>query len=161
MAIHGYMSIKGRRQGLISSGCSAPESLGNRCQEGHLDEIMMLSFTHSLSNFGNTERITHRPVMITKYIDKATPLLSGALADREVLECRIKLYRLNPAGKIEQYFRVDLSDAMIVDQRIEVPHSVLLNNQDPQEYLAIRYGFVAWHHMIANTSGYASWGEES
>ncbi len=42
---------------------------------------------------------------------------------------------------------------------MEVPHSVLLNAQDPQEYLAIRYGFIGWHHLIANTSGYASWSD--
>lgn len=161
MAIHGYMSLKGRRQGLISAGCSATDSIGNRCQAAHLDEIMVLSFSHNLSNIGNTERTTHRPIMITKYVDKATPLLAEALTAREIVECRITLYRINASGKQEEYFRIDLSDAMIVDQRVEVPHSVLLNNQEPQEYLAIRYGFVAWHHLIANTSGYASWGEES
>ena len=159
MAYHGYLSMTGRRQGLISAGCSATDSIGNRCQSAHLDEIMVLSFSHNLSNLGNTEQTTHRPILITKYIDKATPLLAEALTNREILECRINLYRINAAGKHECYFKVDLSDAIIVDQRMEVPHSVLLNAQDPQEYLAIRYGFIAWHHLTANTSGYAAWGD--
>lgn len=158
MAYHGYMSIKGRSQGLISAGCSTIDSIGNRCQEAHVDEIMVLSFSHNLSNMGNTERTTHRPVLITKYIDKATPLLAEALTSREVLECRLHLYRIN-AGKHECYLRIDLKDAILVDLRMEVPHSVLMNAQDPQEYLAIRYGFIGWHHLIANTSGYASWGD--
>lgn len=158
MAYHGYMSIKGRSQGLISAGCSATDSIGNRCQAAHMDEIMVLSFSHNLSNVGNTERTTHRPILITKYIDKATPLLAQALTNREVLECRINLYRIN-VGKHECYFKVELSGAIVVDQRMEVPHSVLLNAQDPQEYLAIRYDFIGWHHLIANTSGYASWGD--
>ena len=158
MAYHGYMSIKGRSQGLISAGCSATDSIGNRCQAAHMDEIMVLSFSHNLSNVGNTERTTHRPILITKYIDKATPLLAQALTNREVLECRINLYRII-AGKHECYFKDELSGAIVVDQRMEVPHSVLLNAQDPQEYLAIRYDFIGWHHLIANTSGYASWGD--
>lgn len=159
MAYHGYMSIKGRRQGLISAGCSTTDSIGGRCQIAHVDEIMVLSFSHNFSNVGNTERATHRPILITKYIDKATPLLAEALAGRETMECRLNLYRINAAGKQECYFKVELSDAIVVDQRLEVPHSVLLNAQDPQEYLAIRYGFIEWHHLIANTSGYAKWGE--
>lgn len=40
MANHGYMSITGKKQGLISSGCSSQVSIGNKCQIGHFDEIM-------------------------------------------------------------------------------------------------------------------------
>lgn len=40
MAYHGYMSIKGRSQRLISAGCSTIDSIGNRCQAAHVDEIM-------------------------------------------------------------------------------------------------------------------------
>lgn len=37
MAHHGYMSIIGKKQGLISSGCSSQDSIGNKCQVGHFD----------------------------------------------------------------------------------------------------------------------------
>ena len=47
MASHGYMSISGKSQGVISAGCSTPESIGNKCQTGHRDEIMVLSFNHT------------------------------------------------------------------------------------------------------------------
>ena len=42
MANHGYMTITGKAQGLISAGCSTQNSIGNKCQDGHTDEIMML-----------------------------------------------------------------------------------------------------------------------
>lgn len=41
MASHGYMRIEGKSQGLISAGCSCVESIGNRCQVEHTDEIMV------------------------------------------------------------------------------------------------------------------------
>lgn len=68
MAYHGYMSIKGRSRGLISAGCSTIDSIGNRCQSAHVDEIMVLSFSHNLFNMGNVERATHRPVLITNIL---------------------------------------------------------------------------------------------
>ncbi len=48
MASHSYMSISGKRQGLISFGCSGPSSIGNKCQIGHQDEIMVLAYTHDM-----------------------------------------------------------------------------------------------------------------
>jgi len=159
MAMHGYMTITGKQQGLISAGCSTTESIGNKCQTAHRDEIMVLSFSHSLASLGNTAPATHRPILITKYIDKATPLLAQALTTREIVECKINFFRANANSEREHYFQITLSDGLLVDHRIEMPHSILLNAQDPQEYLAIRYGFIAWDHLGANTSGYASWGD--
>ncbi|GKW17185.1 hypothetical protein PEC301937_31340 [Pectobacterium carotovorum subsp. carotovorum] len=34
-----YTSINGQKQGLISSGCSTLDSIGNRYQTGHEDQI--------------------------------------------------------------------------------------------------------------------------
>ncbi|MBI6898227.1 Hcp family type VI secretion system effector [Pseudomonas putida] len=158
MAYHGYMAIKGRFRGLLSAGCSTQDSLGNRYQAGHTDEIMVLSFSHNLSNIDNTDRATHRPVLITKHLDKSTPLLAEALVSREIVDCKINFYRINASGKQERFLHIELTGGLLVDQRIEMPHSVLLNDQDPQEYLAIRYSSICWQHLISGTSGYANWG---
>ena len=45
MASHGYMTITGKTQALISAGCSTQDSIGNRCQTAHTDEIMVLSYS--------------------------------------------------------------------------------------------------------------------
>lgn len=52
MANHGYMTITGKNQGLISAGCSSQESIGNKCQVGHKDEIMVLSYSHNMRILG-------------------------------------------------------------------------------------------------------------
>lgn len=87
MASHGYITIKGRTQGLISAGCSSQESIGNKCQAGHTDEIMVLALNHGMANIGNVDRSTHGPIVITKNIDKSSPLLAQALTNREMIDC--------------------------------------------------------------------------
>ena len=83
MANHGYMKITGKAQGLISSGCSTQDSIGNKCQTAHKDEIMVLSYSHNMGNIGNANKPTHNPVIITKNVDKSSPLLAQALSSRE------------------------------------------------------------------------------
>ncbi len=46
MAQPAYIKIEGSTQGLISSGASTPESIGNRYQLGHEDEIMAQEVAH-------------------------------------------------------------------------------------------------------------------
>lgn len=93
MANVSYMTITGKKQGLISSGCSSNPSIGNKCQMGHEDEIMMLSYSHNMIG-GNDGSVTggrgkHMPVVIIKNLDKSTPLLAMALHDGEEIECKI------------------------------------------------------------------------
>ena len=49
MANHGYMTLAGETQGLISAGCSTQDSMGNKYQSDHTDEIMVLSCNHTLA----------------------------------------------------------------------------------------------------------------
>lgn len=73
MASHSYMSITGKRQGMISAGCSGQSSIGNKCQFGHQDEIMVLAYSHDMvAGYDGSisgGRGKHMPVMITKAID--------------------------------------------------------------------------------------------
>lgn len=160
MAYHGYMTITGALQGLISAGCSTQDSIGNKCQAGHRDQIMVLAFDHSLSNLDNVSRALHRPVYLTKFIDKSTPLLAQALDSRERVECDLTFFRTSAAGLQERYYSVRLGGGLIVQQNVAMPHAVLLNEQEPQEHLAIRYREISWVHHAAGTTGYATWGEE-
>ncbi len=157
MAYHGYMSIKGQSQGLISAGCSTQDSIGNKCQEGHKDEIMVMSYNHNMLNTGNVRASTHGPVIITKNIDKSSPLLAVALSNREELDCVINFYRTSPSGQREKYYTVDIRGCIIANLTVEVPHAVLLTDVEAQEHLALRYREIIWTHHLAGTSGYGSW----
>ena len=164
MANHGYMSITGKKQGLISSGCSSQDSIGNKCQIGHFDEIMVLAYSHDMVA-GSDGTVTggrgqHRPVVITKNIDKSSPLISGALHDGEEVECVIDFYRTSPIGSQEKYFVVRLSGARIAYINFQVPHVINMTEGQPQEVVAIRYRDITWTHVGAGTSAHSSWNND-
>ena len=102
MANQGYMTIIGKAQGLISAGCSTQESIGNKCQSAHADEIMVLSYNHNMANLGNIDRPTHKPILITKNVDKSSPLLAQALSSREEINGVIHFYRISSFGLQEK-----------------------------------------------------------
>jgi Type VI secretion system effector, Hcp len=79
MANPAYMTITGRIQGLISAGCSTEESIGSKYQSDHTDEIMVRSCTHNMANLDNNKTVTHSPIILSKYIDKASPLLAACV----------------------------------------------------------------------------------
>ncbi len=45
-----YLTLKGKKQGLISAGCGSLNSIGNNYQHGHENEI----FIYSLNDEGTT-----------------------------------------------------------------------------------------------------------
>ncbi|MBD8601842.1 MULTISPECIES: Hcp family type VI secretion system effector [unclassified Pseudomonas] len=158
MANHGYMTITGKAQGLISAGCSTQDSIGNKCQAGHTDEIMVLSYTHNMVNIGNINKPTHSPIIITKNVDKASPLLAQALSTREEINCTISFYRVSSFGMQEKFYSVSINGGIIADLTLEMPHAILQSDAEPQEHIAIRYRDITWTHHAAGTSGYSTWG---
>ena len=155
MATHSYLSITGNTMGLISAGCSTQDSIGNKCQAGHTDQILVLSVDHQMTSISNTAHATHNPLIITKPIDKASPLLAEALTTREVLTCELDLYRTTSAGGMEKYYSIRIDGARIVALNLDVPHAVLLNDVDATEQIALRYDGIVWTHHGASTGGYA------
>jgi type VI secretion system Hcp family effector len=160
MANHGYMTLTGKTQGLISAGCSTQDSIGNKCQTGHADEIMVLSYSHNMANLGNINRPTHGPIFITKNVDKSSPLLAQALSSREEIKCSISFYRISSFGLPEKFFTIKIGGGVIADLTLDMPHAVLQNDVEPQEHVAIRYREITWTHHLAGTSGYSLLGSD-
>ncbi|WP_085636911.1 MULTISPECIES: Hcp family type VI secretion system effector [unclassified Pseudomonas] len=159
MANPAYMTITGKTQGLISAGCSTPESVGNSYQSAHTDEIMVLALSHEMRRDNNLGKAVHQPVIITKALDKSSPLLAQAHSNSEELECTISLYRTSPQGQQEKFYTIALDGAVLAELSQDVPHVILQNDAQPQEQLAIRYRGISWVHHIAGTTGCTSWGE--
>ncbi|KAA0985723.1 Hcp family type VI secretion system effector [Pseudomonas sp. ANT_J28] len=164
MASHSYMTITGKKQGLISSGCSSQDSIGNKCQFGHEDEIMVLAYAHSMftGSDGNMSggRGKHMPIAITKNIDKSSPLLASALAECEEVECKIDFYRTAPAGGQDKYYSVKITGGRIANVTLQIPHAIHMSDTEPQELVSIRYRDISWTHIQAGASAYSTWGNE-
>ncbi|WP_095093025.1 Hcp family type VI secretion system effector [Pseudomonas sp. Irchel 3A5] len=161
-----YLSVEGTTQGLITSGTFTQDSVGNIYQEGHEDQILVQAFDHQViiprdpQSGQPTGQRVHKPLMITKVFDKASPLLFTALTTGERLtKCRLEWYRTSAEGTQQHYFTIELEDAIIVDITSTMP-----NCQDPAqshfthlENVYFTYRKITWTHEVSGTSGSDDW----
>jgi type VI secretion system effector, Hcp1 family len=166
MATPAYMSITGTKQGLITAGAFTADSVGNTYQEGHEDQVMVQGFQHEViiprdpQSGQPTGQRVHKPVVITKVFDKASPLLLAALTSGERLtKIEIQWYRTSAAGTQEHYYTTTLEDAIIVDIK-----DYMHNCQDPAnshfthlEDVHFTYRKITWTHEVSGTSGSDDW----
>jgi len=161
------MSVQGSRQGLITEGAYSKASVGNSYQSGHDKESLVKGFTHNitiprdpLSGQPSGQRV-HAPFVVTKLMDKASPLLMNALVTGETLpKIEIKQYRTNYEGKLEHYYTTILEDAVIVDIKGDAPHRIgetAVADVAPLEHVSFSYRKISWRHEIASTSGEDDW----
>ncbi len=62
MANISYLSLSGETQGLISAGCSTLDSVGNKAQPEHKDQIMVYALMHSISR---SQNVNHHELIVT------------------------------------------------------------------------------------------------
>jgi len=161
-----FMSVEGSTQGLITEGAFTPESVGNSYQNGHENETMVKAYTHEINIPRDAQsgqpsgQRTHEPLVVTKLIDKSSPLLYMALTTGETLtNVELKWYRTSYAGKPEHYFTMVLEDAVIVNMKTEMDPEAGMNTTQvaPIEKVAFSYRKVTWRHEVASTSGEDDW----
>jgi type VI secretion system secreted protein Hcp len=118
MPIPGNLTLVGQDQGPIEGSCDI---------EGREDTILVQAFKHMVEIPTNDSgvpsgRRVHRPLMITKEVDKSSPKLYQVLCSAEVLsEATLRWYRLDGSGEETQYFTVMLQNALIVKVDSWVP----------------------------------------
>ncbi|MDX7986200.1 Hcp family type VI secretion system effector [Xenorhabdus sp. 12] len=149
-----YLTLNGKKQGLISAGCSTLESIGNRYQKGHEDQIQVLSLNHSISRQQN---VSHQPVQFVKPIDKSSPLLAMAIDSNESLDGKFIFYRTSQTGQLELFYEVKITEATIMDVSCIYPHSINDFDSMPYEKVVLNYKSIAWNHITAGTSAYSIW----
>ncbi|TDB47294.1 Hcp family type VI secretion system effector [Photorhabdus luminescens] len=149
-----YLSLDGKKQGLISAGCSMLDSIGNRYQKGHEDQIQVLNLNHSITREKN---VAHHPIQFIKPIDKSSPLLAAAISSNELLNAIFFFYRTNFAGQLELFYEVKLIEASIVDISCVYPNSINNNEMMPYEKVFLKYRSISWNHITAGTSAYSIW----
>lgn len=160
-----FMTLHGSRQGLISAGAFTEASVGNSYQNGREDKIMVQAFSHGilLPNGAGAGRRTHKPLVITKTIDKASPLIQVALCSGERLsKCCLEFYRTSAHGTQEHFYTIELEDAQIVSAEVFMPDC-----QDPvtahltqREKVHFSYRRIYWRHEISRTMGSDEWQSE-
>src|SRR2546423_14339596 len=128
-ALNAYLTLKGQKQGDIK---------GSVTQKGREGKIMVIAVSHEIISPRDpqsglpTGKRMHKPFVITKELDKSSPLLYNALTSNEkITSFKLEFYApqvngVGGAGQENEHVTVGLSDSTIasIDFRI-------LNNKDP------------------------------
>ncbi|MDC9583063.1 Hcp family type VI secretion system effector [Xenorhabdus sp. PR6a] len=149
-----YLTVNGKKQGLISAGCSSENSIGNIYQCGREDQIYIYELSHALYREQN---VAHSPITIKKPIDKSSPLLGVAISNNEELECLFDIYRTDSAGGLSKYYSLKITNVTISEMSFICPNSLTHNDAQPQESVSFKYKSITWQHHLAGTSGYSFW----
>jgi type VI secretion system secreted protein Hcp len=151
-----YLTIEGVKQGNISAGANTQDSMGNKYQSDHTDEITVHSFDHGVmrpydpsSGQAEGQRV-HSPATFSKGFDKTSPMLYQACCTGERLtKCEFKWYRAGMDGGDEHFFTHVLHDALIVS----------INAGGDSESVSLTYRQMDWTQEVAGTAASDNWRE--
>ncbi|AHK22061.1 Hcp1 family type VI secretion system effector [Yersinia pseudotuberculosis] len=156
MSFNIFLNLVGEQQGVISAGCNSIDSIGNKYQKNHLDEIQVLSLNHSMSR---EQHCNHHPIEFIKPVDKSSPLIGVAISNNERLTAIFEVYWLNQSGVMEVFYEVKLTNATIANVSSTYPHVINSSAIMPYEQISLKYESITWEHRVAGTSGYSIWND--
>ncbi|MCW2258121.1 type VI secretion system Hcp family effector [Providencia alcalifaciens] len=142
----------GEKQGLISKGCGSEDSIGNKFQINHEDEILALQLSEGTAR---SQNMNHHPISFVKMTDKSTPLLLVANSHNEKLSLEFSFYRTSKNGSLEKYLVAKINEVYIINRNVLFPHSIKNNHLQPEESITIIYRDIPYNHIMAGISGYS------
>jgi type VI secretion system secreted protein Hcp len=142
-ALNAYLTLRGEFQGDIK---------GSVTQKGRAGKIMVIAFDHSIEsalspyNSQPTGQRQHKPLVITKEVDKSSPLLHNAQSRNERLNFELQFWQPSATGVEKQHYTINLVNARIISI-----HMVMPNNKHPElmrfaeyEEIAFTYDMIVW-----------------
>jgi type VI secretion system secreted protein Hcp len=162
MALNAYLRLKGAKQGDIR---------GSVVQKGREGRIAVIAVSHEIQSPRDsasgqaTGRRVHKPLVITKELDKSTPLLHQALVTNEQIASftldffSAKSLGAGGAGAEVNDYTITLQDAAITSIRTVMP-----NNRDPElakratyEEIAFTYRKITWTWVDGGITASDDW----
>ena len=96
-----------------------------------------------------TGKRQHKPITITKRIDKSTPLLHSAQTNNENLtNVELKFYRLSASGQQQHYYTITLLNASVSDNSISGVNT---------ENISFTYHKIIWTFEDGNITSEDDW----
>jgi type VI secretion system secreted protein Hcp len=162
MALNAYLRLVGQTQGAIQ---------GSVTQKGREASIMVIAFAHDIvsprdaaSGLPTGKRV-HHPFVITKEVDRASPMIYGALVNNENLTSwELSLFRpqitaATGTGQEVHSFTVRLTNANVASVRMR-----MWNNKNPElarfaehEEIAFTYQKVEWTWVKGGITAMDDW----
>jgi type VI secretion system secreted protein Hcp len=135
-----FMTATGETQGRIQ---------GRVSQAGVEDWIEVYGYSHEIVSPRDaasglpTGKRQHKPLVVTKPIDKATPLLAYALVNNENLtEVTLRFYQQDRrTGRMQHYLTIELQNASIAGIAAERPED---ETTRPREHVSFTYQKITW-----------------
>ena len=144
MALNAYLNLKGQKTGDIK---------GSVTQKGREGKIMVIAVSHEIVSPRDpasglpTGKRMHKPMVITKELDKSTPLLYNVLVNNEnITEWQLQFWQPSQTGAEKQHFTIKLTNSNIASIAMRLP-----NNKHPDlmkfetyEEIAFTYQKIEW-----------------
>ena len=166
MSTPAYINIQGTTQGHITENAFTPDSVGNVYVEGHENEILAQEIKHQITvptdpqSGQPTGQRVHKPFIFTCSLNRAMPLIYGALATGEILkQVTVKWYRTSLDAKQEHFFTTTLNDAIVVDITTRLPQVLDQENGKYTQLIdvSLAYREIKWVHEAASSAGGDNW----
>jgi type VI secretion system secreted protein Hcp len=144
MALAAYLTVVAERQGLIR---------GSVVQKGREGKILVIAFQHEIVAPRNpqsglpTGKRMHKPLVVTKELDRSTPLLNQVICTNENLaEVRIEFWTSTPTGQEKQHYTVKLSNANLSASSFKMANlrNPKLQRLTEYEELSFTYQKIEW-----------------
>lgn len=157
MALNAYLKLKGQTSGEIK---------GSVTQKGREGKIAVIAVSHEIVSPRDaasglpTGKRMHKPFVITKELDKSSPLLYNVLVNNEnITEWELQFFQPSATGAEKQHYTIKLTNANIasIDFRMD-------NNKHPDlmkfaeyEQVAFTYQKIEWTWVEGGITSMDDW----
>jgi type VI secretion system secreted protein Hcp len=144
MALNAYLKLKGQKSGEIK---------GSVTQKGRESLIAVIAVSHDIISPRDaasglpTGKRMHKPFVITKELDKSSPLLYSLLVNNEnITEWILQFWQPSTTGAEKQHYHVKLTNANIasIDFRMANNKHPDLMKFNEYEEVAFTYQKIEW-----------------
>ena len=157
MALNAYLKLKGQKTGEIK---------GSVTQKGREGKIMVIAVSHeivsprdSASGLPTGKRM-HKPFVITKELDKSSPILYQVLTNNESIpEWELQFWQPSTTGAEKQHYTVKLVNANIASIAFRMAnnkHSDLMKFTEYEE-VAFTYQKIEWIWVEGGITAMDDW----
>ena len=154
-ALPAYMTLEGDISGNIPGSVTDPpwEGMIEVVEYGH---AMTLPFDSATGL--PTGKLTHRPIRVTKNIDKASPVLAGVMDQKAPLtNVTIRFYHPNSSGATVHLYTIELTNALITSISQHIGSTDELISIPPRETLTFYYETITWTWEPDDIDASADW----
>ena len=157
MALNAYFKLKGQKSGEIK---------GSVTQKGREGTVMVIATSHEVISPRDpasglpTGKRMHKPFVVTKEIDKASPVLYNVLVNNENLtEAVLTFWRPSPTGAEQQHYTIKLTNANIayINHRMPNNKNTELMKFETYEEVAFTYQKIEWTWMDGGITAMDDW----